>query len=155
MSNKQAGGIVSFVVIGLVLAGLLGGGLYFSKQQARQARDSDTTTPQVTANETNTESGANDKGSDTATDTPAATTQETKPKPATPAPQTPRQNQPATPAPATGGTNRVATTGPSDSIPATGPKETTAALMALAFLTFAGYRFIDARRGRIDSALRR
>lgn len=152
MSNKQAGGIVSFVVIGLVLAGLLGGGLYLSKQQARQARDTDTTTPQVTA-ETDTESGATDKGNDA----PATNGPQAAPKPAEPTPQTPQsRNTPATrPAPAAGGTNRVATTGPSDTIPATGPTETAALVLSLVVLTFASYRFVDARRGFLRSALRR
>jgi FtsZ-interacting cell division protein ZipA len=151
MNSKQAGGIVSFVVIGLVLAGLLGGGLYFSKQQARQARDSDTTTPQVTVNEKETETESGAAGTDEERDVPATTTPQTTPKPATPAPQAAQpQRQPATDT-----TNRVATTGPSDSIPATGPKETAAVISALAVITFAGYRFVDARRGFLRAALRR
>lgn len=151
MSNKQAGGIVSFVVIGLVLAGLLGGGLYLSKQQARQARDSDTTTPQVTVNEKETETESGAAGADEERDVPATTTPQTTPKPAAPAPQ----NRPEASAPAIGSTNRVATTGPSDSIPATGPKETAAVVSALVVITFAGYRFVDARRDFLRAALRR
>ena len=52
MRNKQAGGIVSFIIVAVALAGLLAGGLYLSKQQGRAARENDTSTPQVSTTDT-------------------------------------------------------------------------------------------------------
>ena len=58
MKNKQAGGIVSFIIVTVALAGLLAGGLYLSKQQGRTARDNDTSTPQVATNNGNEQNNA-------------------------------------------------------------------------------------------------
>ena len=147
MKNKQAGGIVSFVLVGLVLAGLLAGGLYLSKQQARQVRDTDTSTPQVTVNEE--EKSAEEGATDSPADSPEAATSEEQAAPEA-------QNQSGSTTPVPNSTNRVATTGPSDAmIPATGPAELIAVLAGLTALTFASYRFVDARRGLRRSALRR
>lgn len=144
MNNSQAGGIVTFVVIGLVLAGLLGGGLYASKQMGRADRTNDSSTPQVAQNEDNTQSEDEEAaaGRDSDETAPATTTPkpETKPAPTTPAPTTP--------------TNRVATTGPSDTLPATGPAETGAAVFVLGGLTFAFYRHAQSRRELRRNALR-
>ena len=157
MKSKQAGGIVSFIIVAVALTGLLAGGLYLSKQQGRTARESDTSTPQVTTVQGDNKQNTEEKGSN-------ATEEET----AQPAPQTnsgTAQNQPQ-PAPSNSGnrgaatpnstntrTDRVATTGPS-SVPATGPTETAAVGLGLGALVFTGYRFAQSRRALRTSALR-
>lgn len=62
MNNKQTGGIVSFVVVGVVLAGLLAGALYLSKQQGREAR-TDTPAPQIAERNTDTQKAPAEKTS--------------------------------------------------------------------------------------------
>lgn len=153
MKSKQAGGIVSFIIVAVALAGLLAGGLYLSKQQGRTARDNDTSTPQVTTTEgnerSNEEKGAENTEEGAAKQSPQTNTGTT-------------QNQPQT-APAGRGsaapngnsrTDRVASTGPSETLPSTGPTETTVVSLALAALVFTGYRFVQSRRALRASALR-
>lgn len=155
MNSKQAGGIVTFLVIALALTGLLIGGLYASKQMGRADRTNDTSTPQVTQNEDNTQSedeeDAAQREEEEAAPATAEPTPETKPTPSpTPAP-TPSPSPPASTTP----TDRVATTGPSDTLPATGPAETTAAVFVLSGLTFAVYRHAQSRRQLRRTSLRR
>lgn len=118
-SDRQFGGVIVFIIVGLVLAGLLGGAIYASKQQGRIASqtgtvatndqktgDASTDTPQNdTANNTTNE----DKSSSTSTDAPS--------------PQSTPDSQTTTtpgrgagePVPATGPTH-IASTGPEDVI---------------------------------------
>ena len=153
MHHNQRGGIVSFIIVGVVLAGLLGGALFFSKQQGRQARDA-TPAPQIAKNSDNSSDSTkkDDKPAETApkidttkSDQPATTAVPTTPKPATP----------TAPATSSTSTDRVANTGPSAELPSTGPAETTAVVIALGALTFAGYKFMTARRSLRASALRK
>lgn len=146
MKDNQAGGIVSFVVVGLVLVGLLAGGLYYSKYQGRQARNNETSTPQVTTTTSDKKDEA--KPENMAGQTPQPTSpsgsNQTAPK-ATPQP---------TPAPAQP-TDRVATTGPSEDIPSTGPRETSAVVLVVSLLTFAATAFVHSRRQLRTTSLRR
>lgn len=152
MKSKQAGGIVSFIIVALALAGLLAGGLYFSKQQARTARESDTSGPQISTTQTKTQDKKDDE-KNAGTSSEAGST-------GTPAPQQnapkPSQGQtPTTPTPSNPSSNRVANTGPSENLPSTGPTETATVGLALGALVFTGYRLIDSRRTLRRSALRR
>ena len=153
MKSKHAGGIVSFIIVAVALAGLLAGGLYLSKQQGRTARDNDTSTPQVTTTEGNERSNE-EKGTDS-TDEGAA---DQSPQSSTGTTQNQSQTAPAgrgSAAPnGNSRTDRVASTGPSETLPSTGPAETTAVSLALAGLVFTGYRFAQSRRALRASALR-
>lgn len=153
MKNNQAGGIVSFVVIGLILVGLLAGGLYFSKSQGRVARENDTTTSQV-ATEQKAEETTKPEAKE---ETPRATEQQgqTAPTGSTTQPAQNNTSRPSANPQAPSDTNRVATTGPSDTLPATGPGETFATIMALAILSFTTFKFVRSRRDLLHSALRR
>ncbi len=148
MKNNQAGGIVTFVLIGLALAVLLGGGLYASKQMGRANRTNDSSKPQVVQNNDNTQSEDEETAARREEDevAPATTTPKTETKP---------QPKPTTPPVATAPTDRVANTGPSEALPATGPAETGAAVFVLSGLTFAVYRFAQSRRELRRNALRR
>lgn len=149
MHNNQRGGIVSFVVVGVVLAGLLVGGLYLSKQQGREAR-TDVPAPQVAERGTDREEPASPTVRD-----------ETRPAESNEgAGSSGRDTAPATNQPSGTGTartdqrtDRVANTGPSD-IPATGPAETMVTVIALIGLTFAAHRHFGSRRSRRAAALR-
>lgn len=117
-SDRQFGGVIVFIIVGLVLAGLLGGAIYASKQQGRIASQTGTvaTNDQKTGN-TSTEAPQNDtannttnedKGSSTTTDSPSS--QSTSGSQTT----TPGGGA-GEPVPATGPTH-IASTGPEDAI---------------------------------------
>lgn len=151
MKNKQAGGIVSFIIVAVVLVGLLAGGLYFSKRQARLAHDSDTSTPKVSTTQTSKQeekkhqSGTNtSNGSNDAATKPQSSTSQNQP-----------QAAPSTSTPKAPSSNRVANTGPSEGLPSTGPTETAAVTLALGALVFTGYQLQQSRRKLRRSALRR
>lgn len=146
MKSNQAGGIVSFVIVAVALAGLLGGGLYLSKQMGREARTNDTSGPNIAevkeeAKEAASSSDEDKKGAET---TKPTVTETKKPEPVTPAAPTPTQPR-----------DRVATTGPSDELPATGAGETAAVILALSVVSFAGYYWHRSRRDMLRTALRR
>jgi hypothetical protein len=148
MINKQAGGIVSFVIVGVMLAGLLGAGLYFGKNMGREARNAAENTAQVAG-------GAKEAVEEKVTEEKNEEKAEVKKEAAgTPAPQTQGTSSTRTNTPSAN-TGAVASTGPSDSVPATGPAETFATVAALSGLTFAGYMYSSARRGVRSSALSR
>lgn len=148
MHNAQRGGIISFVVVAVVLAGLLAGGIYFSKQQGREARNN-TPAPQIAERD---EEVAEERADEPATQPEGGTTREASPQ--TPAPTAPQQSRSGTTESPGSTTDRVATTGPSD-IPSTGPAGTVAATVALAGLTFGLYRHASSRRSLRDAALRK
>ena len=131
---QERGGVVSFIIITLALAGLLAGGLYLSKHQARIARD--TGSSNVTVNEPGTsgEAGKTESGSETSSGT-AGSSDETQ-------------------APATGAghTSSVATTGPS-TVAASGPTDVLVTTIGLMVLTATSYTFVASRRSLVRSAL--
>lgn len=153
MVNQERGGIVSFVVVGVVLAGLLAGALYFSKQQGREARNN---SPVAEVAERNPEPEAAPE------EAPAAESRNEQTEQAGSNGQNTAQNPAPTNNRQAGGgtvqtpdtTDRVATTGPSD-IPSTGPAETAVVVAGLAGLTFAASRHFLARRHLRQSALRK
>lgn len=151
MKNKQAGGIVSFIIVALVLAGLLAGGLYLSKYQGRVTRENDTRTPQVTT-QNEDENKQENPGASGSNNEETGTASPSTPPANQPAPQqpAPRQPAPSTPQPQR---DRVANTGPSDTLPATGPGETAAVTLAVSVLAFTGYKLFQSRRSLRRSAL--
>lgn len=155
MQSNQRGGIVSFIIVAVALAGLLGGGLYLSKQQARQARDEPgTNVPQVTTEQKQTETGTPEAGKP---DNESGTAEEQQSPTPAPSPSPNPTEQPSSPQPQPQSqpqTDRVATTGPSESLPATGPADTAVYMLALAVLAFAGYRHLQSRRLVRQAALR-
>jgi cytoskeletal protein RodZ len=119
MSNKQRGGVAVFVIVALVMAGLLLGGLYLSKHTARIAHDTNTTKPQV---------ATKDENKSKTTPAPEKTSPTTK-APVTSAPEQ-QTKVPTTPAP----------------IAATGPTDTLATIVALSALAYASYWLAQSRR---------
>lgn len=151
MRNKQAGGIVSFIIVAVALAGLLAGGLYLSKQQGRTARDADTSTPEVTTTE---QKGTENTEEEAAKPTPEANAGTAQNQPQS-TPNTPPNQRTTPPTSNNPRTDRVASTGPSEAIPSTGPTETIAVSLGLGTLVFTVYRFTQSRRALRTSALRR
>lgn len=117
--QRQSGGVIVFIVVGLVLAALLGGAIYFSKQQGRVASRTDTvatndtktddTSTETPQNDTTKDDDKNESTSGTGNTTPA-------PAPATPQPTTPAAGSISGSAVPTTGPSNIATTGPSDAI---------------------------------------
>ncbi len=97
-SDRQFGGIIVFILVGVILAALLGGAIFASKQQGRIASRTDT----VATNDQKTE--------DTATETPQNDTvkddDSNEAQPATTSPQ------PQSTAPGGGSDTSVPSTGP-------------------------------------------
>lgn len=156
MQSKQAGGIVSFIIVAVALAGLLAGGLYLSKQQGRTARDNDTSAPEVSVTETKeepAEEGASDAAGEATQQQAPQANQEATQNSSQPTQNTPSNRGDSAAGAATGRTDRVATTGPS-TVPSTGPTETAVVSVGLAALVFTGYRFALSRRALRASALR-
>lgn len=131
---QERGGVVSFIIITLALAGLLAGGLYLSKHQARVARDTGSSTATVSEPETSGETGTAESGNETSagSDTSSSTSQ--------------------TPAAGTGHTSSVATTGPS-TVAASGPTDVLVTTIGLMVLTATVYTFVASRRSLVRSAL--
>ena len=136
MKDSQRGGIASFVVVALVLTGLLAGGLYLSKHQARVAREKGTTTQVATQNQIQSES-TNPKEGTTDPTARNEQTPSTKPTPVIPTPTTPAPSAPS------------ATT-----VPDTGPTEVAAVTIGLSGLTYAGALFVQTRTRSRRSSLR-
>ena len=130
--QRQSGGIVVFIVVGLVLASLLGGAIYFSKQQGRVASRTDTVaTNDQKTDDTSTENPQNDTAKDDDKNESTSGSGNTNP---TPAPSQPApQPQSSTPAPGSGSGSSVPTTGPSH-IASTGPEDAIMPGIALALL---------------------
>lgn len=160
MIRNQRGGIVVFGIVTLVLVGLLAGGLYVSKQQARTARETDTTTPQVSAPAATKKTSEETKKDATPT-TPDSQTATTTPQPASTTPAstatTPAATSttPATPTTTTESTTRVASAGPSAPLPATGPKDVALITVGLGVLGFTIYSLYRSRRDLQRAALRK
>lgn len=111
-TRRQAGGILVFILVGIALAALLGGGIYLSKQQGRVASQTDiVATDTAKTDDTTSDAAPNGANKDDEVKvTPQPQT--ANPTPTTPAP-TPDRNVAGVPA--TGPSN-IAATGPSDVI---------------------------------------
>ncbi len=118
-SDRQFGGVIVFIIVGLVLAGLLGGAIYASKQQGRIAsqtgtvatndQKTDNTSTEAPQNDTANNTTNEDKGSSTTTDAPSSSSTSDSQTTTTPG------RGAGEPVPATGPTH-IASTGPEDAI---------------------------------------
>lgn len=150
IQDKERGGIVVFAIVGVLLAGLLIGGLYLSKNQARIARDNES--PTVAIDTAKEAEEAEEKS-------PATTKDETKntpaPAPSTPAPKPDTSTKPATPAAPSVPSTRLPTSGPSSAVPATGPADTFLGIVVVTTITFVSFVFFQSnsrlRRSALDS----
>lgn len=133
MVNKEQGGIVGFAVVALVLAGLLLGGLFLSKHEARIAHDTNTSQPQVTVNKPVESPSASDTS-----DTPEKSSPQ---QPAT----TPKTANPQSPSAAPTPAKPVPAQGQNSPVPATGPTETLAGMLMFGGLTYATVRYLQSR----------
>lgn len=116
--NSERGGVVSFIVVGLVLVGLLAGGVTLIKNRADKIANTPPETTQTAAD----------------TKQPASSTEESAPK-ATPQPAT------TTPAP----TPDTASPVLGAEIASTGPTETLTATLVLGLLVFFAARYFQTR----------
>ena len=127
--QKQRGGILAFVLVGVVLAVLLGGGIYLSKNHGRQAALAPTadTPPATTSEQKEPDTNQPDTSSASQNNTSdAQNQQQSQPQQNTQNSNNQRSTQPAP--------NSVASTGPS-TIASTGPTDGVVAIVALTALT--------------------
>jgi len=126
-SDSQRGGILAFLLVGVLLTVLLAGGIYASKNQGRNAATQPVST--------NTQPDTSKKDAGTTTKDQSKTPAEDmakKPDQATPKPATPTTPAPSTPKPTTSPQpSGIANTGPSE-IASTGPTDTLLSIVALA-----------------------
>jgi hypothetical protein len=148
--DNQRGGIVLFAVIGVLLASLLAGALYFGKQQSEVAKNN---TPTPIAIDTEKEATESANGATNASKPEAA---ENKPAtPAKPSPSTQTPASPATPKPAAPRVATVPNSGPSEPLPSTGPAETALGILIVMAISFIVLAFIQSSRRLRRSALSR
>lgn len=137
VSQKEQGGVLSFIIIGLVLTVLLVGGVLLAKQQARLARS----------------------------DTGTSTTQDLSNDTSAPADETPQSDNPATGGTSSGDSsdstglgdnNSLPTSGPSgvDTIPSAGPANIMAGAVGLGAATAGVYMYVQSSRRVRSSALK-
>ncbi len=160
MKSDQRGGIVSFVVVGVVLAVLLLGALYASKQYARNVRDggnSDQVAQDPNAGAANqTQPKSEDKPSSESTQgsrnsSSASESGQSSTPSASGSTDSSRQS-PSTESTAPTSSGRIANSGPSD-IPATGPSEVFALTAGAGFMVFAAYQYLLSRQHYRHSVL--
>jgi len=142
--SNQFGGVAVFIVVGVVLAALLGGGIYLSKQQGRSARlaGAPTNGQQTPETENQPQEGS-------------PSPEQTQPPVPNPSEQNPPQNQPQNPP--SGGTQN-----PSPALPGTGPTHIAETgpsdmLVPLAGLSLGAAGVVSYRRSRarlVRSALK-
>lgn len=158
----SGGSIVSFIVVGVVLAAVLAGGIYFLTQRSEQARR-DTAIAQVEENQDDENANgevtmpggssedegeeepspypASDEGEAT-TDDEAATTEAESDEATTESDETAENTESDdSGAAATGGDDDTA-------LPETGPGETAATMIVVMAVTFAGVAFARSQRQR-------
>ena len=159
----SGGSIVSFIVVGVVLAAVLAGGIYFLTQRSEQARR-DTAIAQVEENQEDENANgevtmpggssedegeeepspypASDKGEAT-TDDEAATTEAESGEATTESDETAENTE-------SDDSGVAATTSGDDdtTLPETGPGETVATMVVVMAVTFAGVAFVRSQRQR-------
>ena len=144
-SNRdERGGIVSFVVVGVLLAGLLVGGIYLVKRQGEAAR-ADSAAQETAQIKENAEKAAKE-----AEETAKSEAEKDSTVANSGATGQPKGGDGST----TGtGSSRVATTGPSD-VPSTGPEDTLAIVVVMAAGVAGFWYYTESRRTLVRSALK-
>ena len=146
-SNRdERGGIVSFVVVGVLLAGLLVGGIYLVKRQG-EAAQADSAAQETAQIKENAENAAKEAENTAKSETDEDTTANSGSTAATGQPKGGDGNTTGT------GSSRVATTGPSD-VPSTGPEDTLAIVVVMAAGVAGFWYYTESRRTLVRSALK-
>lgn len=152
--QRERGGILAAVVVGVVLVALLSGAIALSKNQGRQASTNQSVSVKTDDNATTQkqsepQSTQHKDNSGNASDT--AKPETPKAQPSTPAqPSAPQNTAPPAPKPQD---SHIATTGPSD-IATTGPGDVLFTTLALAALTATATAYWRSRRQMLARALR-
>lgn len=136
-NRNEQGGVVAFLVVGVLLASALLGGIYIAKQQGQAARSNSAAeeSQQIQKNAEEAQPKPEEKaenssqsGSGTESTTETDTTKTT-------------------------GSQTVAVTGPSD-VPSTGPEDTLAIVAVIAAGVLGVWYYTASRRSLVRSALR-
>lgn len=154
--QRERGGILAAVVVGVVLCALLAGAIATSKNQGRHASTAQTATTVKSDDKTGTQKQPelapikeNTATKDTKDDKNTGSTDTKKPEQPTPQQTTPPAKTPPTPQP----THQVANTGPSD-IATTGPGDVIFTAISLAALTAAITAYRRSHTNLVTRALR-
>lgn len=146
--HRQQGGIIAYIIVGVVLLGLLAGGVYLAKHQARIARSGGEPVTQAPAEQGAEQQADDDRKSDQEAQPQGESEQ---PAPSDDGAASPDATQPgdngngAAPVEGGDGETGVPATGPS-SIAATGPEELVATLVAAAVLSGVSIAYVSSRR---------
>lgn len=130
--TSESGGILSFVLVGLLLVGLLAGGLYLIYGRSSQIANIEPSTTQV---------ATDDEKVDTKVDPDAKSETETVPQGT---PSTPQPNSPVQQAPSTGPGSALS----APPIANSGPTETLISTIALGLITASAMTYVQSRRTR-------
>lgn len=151
--SRESGAVLGFVLVLLVLAGLLAGGLWFIKYRADIAGRVDTVSKQVKDKAADTKTKTEEKAAETKKDDTQSQTSTTQPsgqsqtqQQGTTSPSTPAQTAPSTSSASTQSANpaAVASTGPSH-IASTGPGDVLMNAYLLGSLAIVGYLYRQSR----------
>lgn len=141
-NHREQGGVIAYIIVGVVLLGLLAGGVYLAKQQARIARDSGEPGTQAPAE---TQNGQEER-QPPETQQPGEQDEETTPAPAPRDDETETGNGAAPVTPSDGDDDAaMPTTGPNN-IAATGPEDFVASLVAVAVIGGASTAYLASHR---------
>ena len=137
-TRNQGGSLVSYAVVGVILAVLLIGGLYFVQRYNDTVQKSNEVAKETEKNDDKKASdssadSSNTESSDTANQSNSATTNDTDDEDTT-----------------FTETDETAESEASSSLPATGPESTVSQLLGLSALTFAGVAYVRSRRTSLD-----
>ncbi len=140
--RNEQGGVVAFLVVGVLLASALLGGIYLAKQQGQIAR-SDAATEESQEIQKNVEENQSKTDKNT----------ETSSQPASGPDSESSGEGTSTNSTESTSSQSVAVTGPSD-VPSTGPEDTVAIVLVIATSVLGIWYYTASRRSLVRSALR-